>query len=222
MAGTRSQGPSRLVIVDGDESLTKPLAYTLETAGFHVKIAATGNAALRLIVADTPEVVLLDIMIPDISGLEVCRRIRAAPLSHQPAIIIATTTVDESARVACFASGADDFVAKPFSISELVLRIRARMRAWPTAELPVEPEPIEPPPPVRSVTIGPLVIDGDSYRVFLGGKEVKLSVQEMRLLSYLASEPNRMRSRQDLLTGVWGYHPDASSRTLACVVARTC
>jgi two-component system phosphate regulon response regulator PhoB len=220
MAGTRAQGANRLVLVDGDESLTSPLSYTLETAGFHVKVAGTGNAALELIVADVPEVVLLDILLPDISGLEVCRGIRMTDLPLQPAVIILTARVEESDRVAGFAAGADDFVTKPFSISELILRIRARTKAWPTNEPPVESPPTAPLPPVGSVTIGPLVLDGASYRVFLQGKEVKLSVQEMRLLSYLASEPGRMRTRQDLLTGVWGYHPEASSRTLDTHIKR--
>jgi two-component system, OmpR family, phosphate regulon response regulator PhoB len=220
MAGPRSHRPHRLVLTDDDVSLTSPLSYTLETAGFDVKVAATGNAALEMVVEHVPEVVLLDVMLPDISGLEVCRRIRTTDLAFQPAIIVVTAKVEESDRIAGFAAGADDFVTKPFSISELILRIRARMKVRPASESPVESPPKAPPAPAGSIAIGPLLIDGASYRVFLCGKEVKLSVQEMRLLRYLASEPGRMRTRQDLLTDVWGYHPEASSRTLDTHIKR--
>lgn len=220
MARLRSARPCRLILVDDDESLTSPLRYTLETAGFDVSVAATGNAAMDAVVAEAPEVVLLDIMLPDLSGFEVCRRIRAAAVPSQPAILIVTAKVEESDRIAGFAAGADDFVTKPFSISELILRIRARMKPRSPHEPAVTPGSKATFPPPGSLAIGPLIIDGASYRVFLRDKEVKLSVQEMRLLSYLASEPGRMRTRQDLLTGVWGYHPEANSRTLDTHIKR--
>lgn len=220
MAGTGSQGPTRILIVDDDKSLTNPLRYTLETAGFHVRVAATGGEALELVAAHWPDVVLLDIVLPDVSGLEICRRIRATVGSAQPAVIIVTAKVEEADRIAGFAAGADDFVTKPFGISELLLRIRARMRSLPAGPQAAEQLPKVTSPSDREIIIGPLVIDRASYRVFLRDKEVKLSVQEMRLLSYLASEPGRMHTRQDLLTGVWGYHPEASSRTLDTHIKR--
>jgi len=166
---------------------------------------------------------LSDIVLPDISGIEVCRKIRASTEHQQPAIIIATAKALEADRVAAFEVGADDFVSKPFSLIELMLRIQARLQGRSTSETaataPPAPEEGEV-AAIRRITLGPLKIDRASHRVFLSDKEINLSVQEMRLLVYLASEPTKMHTRRDLLTAVWGYHPEAASRTLDTHVKR--
>jgi two-component system phosphate regulon response regulator PhoB len=220
MAGPSSRAGSRILLVDADQSLSTPLSYTLEVAGFDVRAAGTGAEALAVIEECVPDIVLLEIMLPDISGIHLCRKIRSGPAHPRPAVIILTSRVEEADRIAGFGAGADDFVTKPFSISELTLRIRARLKAR-SHEEPPPPGPSE--SAVTSagyIVLGPLVIDTASHRVFLRDEEVRLSAQEMRLLTYLAMDPGRMRSRRDLLTAVWGYHPDASSRTLDTHIKR--
>ncbi len=184
----------------------------------------TGEDALRLFTEFRPHLVLIDVSLPDIPGFEVCRRIRTSSMSSQPAIIIATADAREGDRVAGFEVGADDFVAKPFSLDELILRIHARLQGRSTSEGTTMMAHHAPPDGKveddRYLALGPLEIDRASHRAFLSGREINLSVQEMRLLVYLASEPGKMHARQDLLTAVWGYHPQATSRTLDTHIKR--
>ncbi len=215
-------GPSRriLVIAADDQASSNAFRYSLEAAGYQVRTAGTGGEGLRLCGGFRPDLVLLEVELPDLSGLEVCRRIRSLPGSGQPAIVILTARAEEADRIASFQVGADDFVPKPFSLSELLLRIRARLPTRPaTAPTPPPPGPAEP-AKRDSLIFGPLEIDKASHRVFLLDRELNLSAQEMRLLIFLAGEPGKMHTRRDLLTGVWGYHPDATSRTLDTHIKR--
>jgi len=193
---------------------------TLEASGYRVQMVASGRAGLQLCEAFRPDVVLLDIDIDDMPGLEVCKQIRARTDLPQPAIIIVTARNQEIDRIAGFGLGADDFVPKPFSLSELLLRIRARLSSHPTQPIPHSPAERGDDQVPRRLNLGPLQIDKSSHRVFLLDKELNLSLQEMRLLIYLASEPGRMRTRGELLTAVWGYHPEAISRTLDTHIKR--
>jgi two-component system, OmpR family, phosphate regulon response regulator PhoB len=219
MLGTGSPHGRRILLVDGDPSLTSALCYSLEAAGFEVRATKLGQEACDLIQKFTPDLLLLEVELPDLSGFEVCRRVRARTDAPQPAIVFVTAKSDEATRVASFEVGADDFIAKPYSMSELMLRIQARLpvRARPPAEVA---EALPKSEPNQAIVLGPLAIYRTSHRVFLDGQELKLSVQEMRLLSFLASDPGKMRSRRDLLTGVWGYHPNATSRTLDTHIKR--
>jgi two-component system, OmpR family, phosphate regulon response regulator PhoB len=221
MLGVARKAPLRVLLVEDDTSLCTSLSYSLEASGYEVRIAGSGEDAIASVSAWPPDLVLLDIMLPGISGFEVCRQIRGRKDIRQPAIIIVTAKTQETDRVACFEVGADDFVAKPFSLSELLLRIQARLHSHPTSEYPAiaAPSPAPPQPKLR-IAVGPLEIDQASHRVFLAKQELNLSVQEMRLLTYLASESGKMRTRRDLLTMVWGYHPDATSRTLDTHIKR--
>jgi len=224
MLGTFSQAARCILLVEDDPTFSSSLRYSLEAAGYQVKLARTGKEALQQFSEFGPDLILLDIVLPDISGLEVCRKIRASTGCRQPAIIIATANALETDRVASFEVGADDFVSKPFSLSELMLRIHARLQGHSTSETAavssphaVEKGKID---AIQRITLGPLEIDRASHRVFLSDKEINLSAQEMRLLVYLASEPGKMRTRRDLLTAVWSYHPEAASRTLDTHVKR--
>jgi two-component system phosphate regulon response regulator PhoB len=221
MLGSLSQTAARILLVEDDPSRDGSLCFGLEAAGHRVGVASTGAEALRLFSEFGPDLVLLDIVLPDISGLDICRMIRATPYRAQPAIIVVTAKAQEVDRIAAFEAGADDFVAKPFSFGELMLRIHARLQGRSQVEAapaPKEPEPVE--ETDQRIILGALEIDRASHRVFLANSEVRLSVQEMRLLNYLADEPGVMRSRRDLLTAVWGYHPEASSRTLDTHIKR--
>ena len=225
MQGNPSQTVKRILLVEDDSTLSTSLSFSLETAGYRVKLLRTGGEALRQFADFSPDMVLLDTVLPDISGFEVCRRIRAVQACPQPAIIIATAKAQEADRVASFEVGADDFVSKPFSLSELMLRIQARLQGRSTGERtavapPAMEEAETEPEASYRITLGPLEIDRASHRVFLSGKEINLSVQEMRLLIYLASEPGKMHTRRDLLTAVWSYHPEAASRTLDTHIKR--
>jgi two-component system phosphate regulon response regulator PhoB len=223
MQGGPSQTVKRILLVEDDSTLSTSLCYSLEASGYKVTLSRRGEDALRIFSEFRPDIILLDTVLPDIPGFEVCRRIRAVQGCQQPAIIIATAKAQEADRVASFEVGADDFVSKPFSLSELMLRIQARLQGRNTGEnAAIAPPAMEEAEPeaTHRITLGPLEIDRASHRVFLSGKEINLSVQEMRLLIYLASEPGKMHARRDLLTAVWSYHPEAASRTLDTHIKR--
>jgi two-component system phosphate regulon response regulator PhoB len=135
-------------------------------------------------------------------------------------VVILTAETGESERVAGFEVGADDFVSKPFSLRELMLRIEVRLRARQTAELLAIAESPGPEQADERLVLGPLEIDQAGHRIFLSGDEVSFSAQEMRLLAYMASSPGKMHTRRELLTEVWGYRPDVSSRTLDTHIKR--
>jgi two-component system phosphate regulon response regulator PhoB len=135
-------------------------------------------------------------------------------------VVILTAKTGESDRVAGFEVGADDFVTKPFSLRELMLRIEVRLRARQGAELAASDEALVNEGTDERLTLGPLEIDRAGHRVLLSGEEVSFSAQEMRLLAYMASSPGKMHTRRELLTEVWGYRPDVSSRTLDTHVKR--
>jgi two-component system phosphate regulon response regulator PhoB len=219
MPGVASKGTQRILLVEDDPSLSTSLCYSLEAAGYLARVALTGEEALTVFANWSPDLILLDVQLPGMSGYEVCRSIRGQKDIRQPAIIIVTAKAQETDRVAGFEVGADDFVTKPFSLSELLLRIHARLHGRTLSEARnqrAQGSAAE----YRAFAMGPLEIDQMSHRVFLSGVEINLSVQEMRLLAYLASEPGKMRSRREILTSVWDYHPEAASRTLDTHIKR--
>jgi two-component system phosphate regulon response regulator PhoB len=223
-----SQEKPLVLVVEDEADLSRSLCYSLEANGYAVVVADCGREALRQSQDFHPDLILLDIMLPDISGFEVCRQIRSRG-GEQPAVLILTARTQETDRVAGFEVGADDYMVKPFSVRELMLRIDARLRARrssvaQTARLPALPA--APPAPVQAIgsdqhiVVGTVEIDCAGHRLLVSGQEVRLSAQEMRLLLYLASPPERMRTRKELLTEVWGYHPEVSSRTLDTHIKR--
>ena len=180
---------------------------------------ATGSTAWPRLQGFAPDVVLLDLMLPDIPGTEVCRRIRAGePPTPQPAIIMLTAKGDEIDRVVGFELGADDYVVKPFSVRELVLRVNAILRARGRAPRPsAAPRasgaaPLRRRPAARSTSTATTSSSS--------GEEVHVSAMEMRLLVYLVEHRGRVRSREDLLEDVWGYKPGVSTRTVDTHVKR--
>src|SRR5436190_21988644 len=208
----------RVLVVEDEPDLRELLTYNLEAAGFTVHAAERGLDGLAEAQGFAPDVILLDLMLPDIPGTEVCRRIRASDRNTpQPAIVMLTAKGDEIDRVVGFELGADDYVVKPFSVRELVLRVNAILRA---RGRPGAPEPTTAPAARRRYVVGPLEVDVDGYRVFVGGEEVHMSAMEMRLLIYLVEHRGRVRSREDLLEDVWGYKPGVSTRTVDTHVKR--
>jgi two-component system phosphate regulon response regulator PhoB len=220
MLGITSQAHARILVVQDEPGPSRSLSYILEAAGYQVQVVGSGEEALRIFPDMRPDLVLLDTALPDFSGFEVCRRMRASAVVPQPAVVILTAETGESERVAGFEVGADDFVSKPFSLRELMLRIEIRLRARQTAELPAIAESPGSEQADEHLALGPLEIDQAGHRVFLSGEEINFSVQEMRLLAYMASSPGKMHTRRELLTEVWGYRPDVSSRTLDTHIKR--
>ncbi|MGA7741739.1 MAG: response regulator transcription factor [Polyangia bacterium] len=209
----------RILVVEDEIDISTSLSYSLKATGYEVQVAERGEAALQLLATFCPDLVLLDVMLPDISGFDVCRRIRATTGGVQPAVIMLTAKSQELNRVAGFEVGADDYVTKPFSIRELVLRIDARLKARRPAAEPVAAAQGQQAEQER-VKVGPLEIDRAEHRVFVSGEEIRVSALEMRLLLFLVKTPGKMRTRKELLTEVWGYHPEVSSRTLDTHVKR--
>jgi two-component system phosphate regulon response regulator PhoB len=205
----------RVLVVEDEPDIRELLTYNLEAAGFTVHATERGLDGLAEAKGFLPSVILLDLMLPDIPGTEVCRRIRAAEHNApQPAIIMLTAKGDEIDRVVGFELGADDYVVKPFSVRELMLRVSAAMRAR------NRPEATADTTARRRYAVGPLEVDVDGYHVFVGGDEIHMSAMEMRLLIYLVEHRGRVRSREDLLEDVWGYKPDVSTRTVDTHVKR--
>jgi DNA-binding response OmpR family regulator len=194
----------RLLVVEDDESIAEPLVEGLEREGFTVARVATGAAALG---AGESDLVLLDLGLPDLDGREVCRRLRAR--TGVP-IIVVTARSDELDRVLLLELGADDYVVKPFGFRELVARIRAVQRR--TGPGPARGEDTQ-------QGLGRLVIDRAARRVWLAGEELDLTPKEFDLLAYLAEEPSRVRTREDIIARVWDEHWWGSTKTLDVHVA---
>jgi len=211
-----------ILVVDDEADLAASMGYALRAHGYSVEVAETGESALKALSSFDADVVLLDLMLPDISGMEVCRTIRREKGKDKPIIMIVSAKGLESDRIVGFEAGADDYVTKPFSIRELILRVDARLRGLKTGlekttEVPLvergQPEP-------KRWQLGNLMVDESSHQAFVNGKEISISALEMRLLIFLFRAPGGMRSRKDLLTEVWGYHPDVASRTVDTHIKR--
>jgi two-component system phosphate regulon response regulator PhoB len=213
---TNAGSDRRVLVVEDEPDLRDLLTYNLTAAGFNVHATENGMDGLAAVQRFAPDVVLLDLMLPDIPGTEVCRRIRGGEVgARQPAVMMLTAKGEEIDRVVGFELGADDYVVKPFSVRELVLRVGAILRARRPA-----PTNGAPAPQRRRYVVGPLELDVDGYHVFVNGAEVHVSTLEMRLLVYLVEHRGRVRSREDLLEDVWGYKPGVSTRTIDTHVKR--
>ncbi len=208
---------ARLLIVEDEADLCHSLGYALKASGYDVRAADRGQSGLRLIEAFDPDLVLLDVMLPDISGLDICRRIHQMPEAERAVVVILSARVDDADRIAGFEAGADDYVVKPFNVRELILRIEARLKTRELALAGVGTGRLAKP---DHLTVGSLTVDEESHRVFVGGREVRVSALEMRLILHLMHAPGRMCTRRNLLIEVWGYHPEVSSRTVDTHVKR--
>ena len=205
----------RVLIVEDESDIRDLLAFNLKQEGYDVATVETGGAALEEVTQFGPDLVVLDLMLPDISGVEVCRRIRGRDAAPQPAVIMLTAKGEEIDRVVGFEVGADDYVVKPFSVRELVLRVRARMQEAAT-RVSGGNEADRP----RRFTVGNITIDADTHRVSVDDREVSVSLLEMQLLLHLARAQGAVCSRRDLLTHVWKYSPGVTSRTVDTHVKR--
>lgn len=202
-----------ILIVDDEEDLLRLLDINLRREGFRTATAANGHDALAAARAEKPVLVILDLMLPDLSGTEVCRRLRAAPETRDVPVIMLTARGEEIDRVIGFEVGADDYVVKStFSVRELVLRVRAVLRRRAT------PEAV--PDVGQRLETGLLAIDADAHRVWVADIEVELTATEFKLLWELARRSGRVQSRGVLLELVWDMPPDLNTRTVDTHVKR--
>jgi two-component system, OmpR family, phosphate regulon response regulator PhoB len=197
-----------ILVVEDEPPLQKLLAYNLEAAGFTVLQAFDGEEALTLIDERAPDLVLLDWMLPQLSGLEICRRLRRRPDTAHLPIIMLTARGEEPDRLRGLDTGADDFIAKPFSPAELIARVRAVLRR-------VRPAFAE-----QVLSFHDLRMDLAAHRVFRGEREVHLSPTEFRLLRHFLEHPGRVFSRAQLLDRVWGSDLEIELRTVDATIRR--
>ena len=199
---------ARVLIVEDEEPLTLLLRYNLEAEGYVVETVARGDEAEIRLSESPPDLVVLDWMLPGLSGIELCRRLRARPETRQLPIIMLTARGEESERVRGLATGADDYIVKPFSLPELIARIGALLRR-------ANPERI-----AAVLKAGDIELDRERRRVSRGGREIPLGPTEFRLLEFLMQSPGRVFSREQLLDGVWGREVYIDERTVDVHVGR--
>jgi two-component system phosphate regulon response regulator PhoB len=180
----------KVLVVDDEHDLVRLVRYNLEQEGFTVFCAFDGTEALELVYNKRPDLVILDLMLPDMPGIQICQRIKQE-LGKRIPVLMLTARAAEQDRIAGFEAGADDYVTKPFSPRELVLRVKAMLNRHQIQQ------------PASLMTIGPVRIYLDEYRVTLAGEEVKLTPIEYRILITLARHPNVVRTREQLLADVW-------------------
>jgi two-component system phosphate regulon response regulator PhoB len=197
-----------LLIVEDEEALTLLLRYNLEAAGYEVETIARGDDAETRLKERVPDLVILDWMLPGLSGIELCRRLRARPDTRQLPIIMLTARGEESERVRGFETGADDYIVKPFSVPELLARVGALLRR-------ASPQRV-----ADVLSFGEIEIDREKKRVTRGGRLVDLGPTEYRLLEFLMERPGRVFSREQLLDGVWGSDIYIDERTVDVHVGR--
>ena len=192
-----SPGPGRILVVDDDATVAEVLTRYLEREGFAVDTVGDGEAALATAAASSHDLVVLDLMLPGIDGLEVCRRLRAAGTTPVPVVML-TARGDEGDRVAGLEMGADDYVVKPFSPRELTARVKAVLRR--AQGVAVDPAPGGP-----VLRVGGIEVDTAARVVRVDGHEVGLTVREFDLLAFLAHHPGQVFRREDLFEQVWGW-----------------
>jgi two-component system phosphate regulon response regulator PhoB len=203
-----------ILIVDDEEDLLNLVEINLRREGFTTQRAANGRAAIDLLERVTPQLVVLDLMLPDMTGTEVCRRLRANPRTADVPVIMLSAKGEEIDRVVGFEVGADDYVVKAnLSMRELVLRVRALLRRR-TAEA------VRPVASDGRLEYPDLAIDETAHRAWVSGEEVQLTATEFKLLATLARRPGRVQTRGSLLEDVWDMPPDLNTRTVDTHVKR--
>jgi len=206
-----NQGP--ILVVDDEEDLLELISLTLKREGFDTRLAQTAQQGLDLARAERPALVILDVMLPDLSGFEVCRRLRADAATEKVPVIMLSAKGEEIDRVIGFEVGADDYVVKSsFSVRELVLRVRAVLRRRNGEEAPAVS--------ATQLQYEKLTVDSDAHQVFIEGSEVPLTVTEFKLLTLLADREGRVQTRGRLLQDVWDMPPDLNTRTVDTHIKR--
>jgi two-component system phosphate regulon response regulator PhoB len=198
---------ARVLVIEDEADLREVLQYNLAQAGHRPFTAANGEAGLKLALEVRPDIVLLDLMLPDIPGTSIVKSLRREPQTHAVPIIMVTAKAEEVDRIVGFELGADDYVVKPFSLRELMLRIDAVLRRGRTPEQ-------------RTIEVGELRIDREAHRVTVGLEEISLTALEFKLLVTLTERRDRVQARGTLLSDVWAIDAEIASRTVDTHVKR--
>src|SRR5205809_7604801 len=193
---------ARILVVEDEEALTTLLRYNLDAEGYDVETVGRGDDADTRLKERVPDLIVLDWMLPGLSGIELCRRLRARPDTRKLPVIMLTARGEESERVRGLATGADDYIVKPFSVPELVARVRALLRR-------ANPKRV-----ASLLTFGDVELDREKKRVTRASKPIELGPTEYRLLEFLMERPGRVFSRAQLLDGVWGSDVYIDERTV--------
>ena len=198
----------KVLIVEDEEPLSLLLRYNLEAEGYAVESCARGDEAELRLRESVPDLLLLDWMLPGLSGIELCRRLRAREDTERLPVIMLTARGEEAERIRGLSTGADDYVVKPFSVPELMARVRAILRR-------ASPEVVS-----TMLRSGDIELDRETHRVRRSTKEIHLGPTEFRLLEFLMTSPGRVFSREQLLDGVWGHDVYVDERTVDVHVGR--
>jgi two-component system phosphate regulon response regulator PhoB len=199
---------AKILIVEDEEPLALLLRYNLEAEGFEVAVAYRGDEAEIAVAENPPDLIVLDWMLPGVSGLELCRRWRSGRVSRNIPILILTARGEETDRIRGLTTGADDYVVKPFSVPELLARIKAILRR-------ASPERI-----ASVLSAGGIDLDRQAHKVMRDGREIRLGPTEFKLLEFLIESPGRVFSRAQLLDGVWGQDVYVDERTVDVHIGR--
>lgn len=197
-----------IIIAEDEASVSELLRYNLDANGYETAIARDGDEAMLLIDERAPDLILLDWMLPKISGIEICRRVRAKQETANLPIIMLTARSEEGDRIRGLETGADDYVTKPFSPNELIARVAAVLRR-------IRPALVE-----DVITVGDITIDRTTHSVSRAGHDIHLGPTEFRLLEFFAQHPDRVFSREQLLDGVWGSDVYVELRTVDVHIGR--
>jgi two-component system phosphate regulon response regulator PhoB len=197
-----------ILIVEDEEPLRVLLRYNLEAEGFNVTATARGDEVETMVAERKPELILLDWMLPGLSGIEICRRLRSREDTRDIPVIMLTARGEETERIRGLATGADDYVVKPFSVPELIARVRSILRR-------ANPEAV-----AERLEAGDIALDRATRRVVRGGRDLNLSPTEFRLLEHLMRHPGRVFTRDQLLNAVWGHDIYVDDRTVDVHIGR--
>lgn len=199
----------KIAIVEDEPDIAEVLEYNLEREGFETYTLLRGDTALEAIRAEVPDLILLDLMLPGLDGLELCRMLKREGTTSQIPVVMLTAKGDEVDRIVGLELGADDYIPKPFSTREVVLRVKAVLRRAQERDETFE-----------ELTSGEMRLDVPGHRLFIGDEEVALTATEFRLLRLLMERSGRVLTRDTLLTEAWGYSKDVDSRTVDTHVRR--
>ena len=202
----------RILLIEDEPDIAEVLQYNLQKEGFQVELASRGDAGLEAVRRDSPDLILLDLMLPGLDGLEMTRLLKRDPATAHLPIVMLTARSEEVDRIVGLELGADDYISKPFSPREVVLRVKAVLRR-------LQPEPAED-TASETLQVGGIELDVSGHQLRLAGKEVPLTATEFRLLRLLMERSGRVQTRGQLLSDVWGYVEDIDSRTVDTHIRR--
>lgn len=205
-----NHAPKKILIVEDEAEIAQLVKLYLDKDGFRTAIARTGVEGLKLIKTDRPDMVILDLMLPEMDGLEICKKIRNAPDTALLPVLMLTAKAEESDTIIGLELGADDYVTKPFSPKVLVTRVKALFRRLERADDPKR----------TSYAYGPLLVDLSRHEVLINGEEIPLTAKEFGLLEQLLHHPGRVLTRDVLLNAVWGYDYYGTTRTVDVHIRR--